>query len=81
MVKVAVVIVCEHPAASPAGNAVDLREGTEADHWHSLGHLTKGLELPLFVVAQAVVNLISDDGNSVLICHFDDLFHVGLRPA
>ena len=40
IVEVALIVVHDGPAASPAWQAVDLGDSTSADDWHSLGRLS-----------------------------------------
>lgn len=81
VVEVAAVVVNDGPATTPAWETVDLRQGASANDRHSGGHVTERDEWSLWVVGQAVVDLVTDDDQFVLVGHSQDFTHVLLSET
>lgn len=81
IIKVAVFIIYNIPATTPARQAVNFRNRSSSDHRNVFAKVSKGVELGVLVIIKSVVHFISDDRNLVLVTDSKDFKHVLFRPA
>ena len=71
-IEVAVSVVDNDPAESPARDHVDLREGVQANHRDSRGEVRKGVELITWE-HKAVIDLVTEKGDFEVLSDLDNI--------
>lgn len=80
-VKITLVIVDNSPTTAPAWQTVDFTESTSANYWNCFCHVSEWVKWSLLIITQAIVYLIWDNGNSVLVSDCKNIFNMLLCKA